>query len=107
MEDFRLRTDSENLAESIACFMIANTIGMSILYDVLKDACWYIARTNKELKSQIQTFHYRSVSEGSESLAFIQGTGLEIMFDFYKIGYDAHILRTNFFSLIDRRDLIE
>jgi hypothetical protein len=68
--------------------MMMNTIGLSILYAEFKRASWFYSQP-----------HYHPKSS-SDSLAFIQGTGLEIVVDTYHLMYDADRLRNVFFSMV-------
>lgn len=38
----------------------------------------------------------KSVGESKEALAFIKGTGLDIMLEYYGLAYDADLLRESF-----------
>jgi len=68
--------------------MIMNTIGMSILCAEFKHASWVY-------------FHPRyNTRLASDSLAFIQGTGLEIVVHTYHLMYDPNELRNVFFSMV-------
>lgn len=80
-----------------------NTLGMTILRDVLKEASYLF--TGSDSRGRALTDSYKQVC--SESLAFVQGTGLEIMMSCYYIAYDGTDLRNNFFTRFNRRDLID
>ena len=68
--------------------MQMNTIGLSIIYHEFKCAAWAYYAPHHHPKSS------------SDSLAFIQGTGLEIVLDVYGLMYDADRLRKVFFSMV-------
>lgn len=68
--------------------MMMNTIGLSILYAEFRRASWIYHQP-----------HYHPKT-ASDSLAFIQGTGLEIVVDTYHLMYDADRLRNVFFSMV-------
>jgi hypothetical protein len=68
--------------------MIMNTIGLSILYTEFKRAAWAYYMP-----------HYHPKTS-SDSLAFIQGPGLEIVVETYHLMYDADRLRNVFFSMV-------
>ena len=92
-----MQMDTEN---SLSRLMFMNTIGMSVLVDVIKASAYYMNGSNGyRLKRYSQ-------SVGSSSLAFIQGTGLEIMLDTYHIEYSADKLRSNLFSLFHKKEYI-
>ena len=93
-----MQTDTGNSLEAL---MFMNTLGLSILVDALKSSAFFINGSNG--------FKLRryGCKIGSSSLAFIQGTGLEIMLNTYHIEYNADELRNNFFSLFHKNELID
>jgi len=72
----------------LTTLMMMNTIGLSILYAEFKKASWAYFSPNWHPKS------------ASDSLAFIQGTGLEIIVETYHLMYDPNQLRNVFFSMV-------
>ena len=78
--------------------MLVNSIGMTVLQETLKDCAYMFTHTSMSANKAEQC---------SDSLAFIQGTGLDIMLQYYYIPLDPDELRTNIFSRFDRKDLIE
>ena len=92
-----MQTDTDN---SLTCVMFMNTLGLSILVDALKSSAYFLNGSNG---IKIRRYNY---SVGSSSVAFIQGTGLELMLQTYHMEYDADELRTNFFSLFHKREYI-
>jgi len=74
--------------------MMMNTIGLSILYSEFKKAAWAYYMPNYHPKS------------ASDSLALIQGTGLEIVLTTYHLMYDADHLRNVFFSMVGDHEKI-
>lgn len=70
--------------------MMMHTIGLSIIYTELKHARYAYTSTGRG-------WH---VKAGSDSLAFIQGTGLELVLDYYHLAYDADNIRNVFYSMV-------
>jgi len=68
--------------------MVMNTIGLSIVYAEFQRAYWHYSKPN-----------WRFIAS-SDSLAFIQGTGLELLLQAYGLMYDADRLRNTFFSMV-------
>ena len=81
-----LQTTTNN--GNLMALMIMNTIGLSILYAEFKRAMWCYTQP-----------HYHPKTS-SDSLAFIQGTGLEIVVEAYHLMYDPDRLRSVFFSMV-------
>lgn len=77
--------------------MQMNTIGLSILYREFKSAMLFYSKNNK-------TNRYYRVA--SDSIAFIQGTGLDIILNYYGLMYDAERLRNGFFSMVGDHEKI-
>ena len=86
--DSPLLKTTVNDTSELVVLMIMNTIGLSILYAEFKKASWSYFMP-----------HYHPKSS-SDSLAFIQGTGLETMLNTYHLLYDADHLRNVFFSIM-------
>jgi len=83
--------------------MMANTIGMTILRNELRSASYiFVYSGGKE--NWRNGIH--SVNECSDSLAFIQGTGLEILMSYYHLEYDPDKVRNTFFSLFHQHGYI-
>ena len=82
-------TDTSNLM----VILQMNTLGLSILHAEFKRAALFYSSK-------------RYQRGGSDSLAFIQGTGLEMMLDTYGLMYDADHLRKVFFSMIGDHERI-
>jgi len=74
--------------DNLMALMMMNTIGLSILFTEFKRASWAYYMP-----------HYHPKT-ASDSLAFIQGTGLEIVVETYHLMYDADRLRSVFFSMV-------
>jgi len=68
--------------------MQMNTIGLSIIYAEFERAKWHYDHPGWRSKTS------------SDSLAFIQGTGLDICLETYGLMYDADHLREVFFSMV-------
>lgn len=73
---------------NLITIMMMNTIGLSIIYAELKRASWAYFLPNYHPKTS------------SDSLAFIEGTGLDILVQTYGLMYDAKNLRNTFFSMV-------
>lgn len=74
--------------ENLMALMIMNTIGLSIIYAEFNHAYW--AYSNPNWRSKLS----------SDSLAFIEGTGLDLVLAAYHLMYDANHLRNVFFSMV-------
>ena len=72
-----------------------NTIGLSIIYTEFRHAYWHYTKPKKK--------HSKTVSD---SLAFIQGTGLDLVIETFGLYYDAQYLRNSFFSLVGDHEKI-
>jgi hypothetical protein len=68
--------------------MMMNTIGLSILYAEFKHASWAYF---------LPHYHPKTASD---SLAFIEGTGLDLVCRAYGLMYDPNNLRNTFFSMV-------
>ena len=86
-----------------------NTLGMAILVDAFKcaskmfgDTASLVARDMPSLEQNVYTY-----KECVNSLAFIKGSGLEIMLDEYFIPLNADSLRGTFFTMFNHREHIE
>lgn len=91
--------------------VLMNTIGMAILVDSFKAASKMFSDTQNRIQRNKLT-KYRNhdlypYGVCKESLAFIQGTGLEIILDEYKIPLDPDCLRQTFFSMFKHQEFIE
>ena len=75
--------------------MMMNTIGLSIIYAEFKRALWHYSMP------------YYHPKTSSDSLAFIEGTGLELMIRAYGLMYDATNLRNTFYSMVGDHSKIE
>jgi len=95
--------DKKPLAEGsdINQFLLMNTLGLSILVEVLNNARSHAQRIHKKF---IKNENY---SEKRACFVFVQGTGLNILIDRYGLGYDADEIRTNFFYLTGLREYIK
>ena len=72
----------------VVMLMVMNTIGLSILYSTFINASWIYTKP-----------HYHP-KVSSDSLAFIEGTGLEVVLNTYHLMYDADKIRNVFFSMV-------
>lgn len=91
--------DSASLND-LTLVMQMNTIGLSIIYAEFKNAAkMYYGKYHDPKK--------RTYSSASQSLAFIQGTGLDIVLTAYGLMYDADKLRNTFFSMVGDHERIK
>lgn len=86
----------------IAHAMLVNTIGLSIIVESLSEA-YYFLKHNSSTTAKIRN----KAEECRDAFLFIQGTGLDMVIHQYGCGYDPHEIRTTFFSLAKRKDLID
>ena len=77
-----------NDTTNLVTIMIMNTIGLSIVYAEFQKAELYYSKPNWRHKA------------ASDSLAFIEGTGLDLVIRAYGLMYDADALRNTFFSMV-------
>lgn len=80
---------------NLMAIMMMNTIGLSIIYAEFKRASWAYF---------MPSYHPKT---SSDSLAFIGGTGLEILVRTYGLMYDVDRLRNTFFSMVGDHSKIE
>lgn len=73
--------------------MQMNTLGLSIIEIELKQAANFYFTEYKNPKTKM-------AKVASKSLAFIQGTGLEMVIENFGLMYDADALRNAFFSMV-------
>lgn len=86
---------------SLNNMLLANTIGMSIIKDAFQCAAHYLTKGNNGYNMS----SIYSTREGSASLAYIQGTGLEMTIQRFCLNLDADSLRTSFFHMIKTNGL--
>lgn len=88
-----------NDSASLMNLAFINTLGLQVLTQTFKSAAFYI-RNIDYLCTWKQPKHFRSyMKEGSSCLAFINGSGLDIMLEQYALAYDSDELRDGFFYL--------
>lgn len=89
--------------------IMINTLGMAILVDALKCASHMFGDTSNLLKRNRRSLaaNVYTYSDCVESLAFVSGTGLDILMESYRIPLNGDHLRDTFFTMFSRRDLIE
>jgi len=83
--------------------MFMNTLGLTIIVDALVETSYLFTRSD----GRHRPLSARNEEKCKESLAFVTGSSLDITLASYNIAYDAHELRTTFFSHFKRRDLID
>lgn len=94
-EDFRLQKTTESDTSQLIMLMMMNTIGLSIIYAEFKSAYNHYSHPSWKNKAS------------SDSLAFIEGTGLNVIVENYYLGYDADRLRNVFFSMVGDHEKIK
>ena len=70
------------------------TMGLACIMSAFEEASWIITNTGNRFG------HHKAaevIKAGSEALAFIQGTGLEITIANYGLDLNAHYLRYTFY----------
>jgi hypothetical protein len=77
--------------QNLMMIMMMNTIGLSILYGEFQSAHMYYSKPK---------YHPNYRKAASDSLAFIQGTGLDLLIQAYGLMYDPDNLRNTFFSMV-------
>jgi len=95
-------------SSQVVMLLQVNTLGVSILAESLRSAAFFIKNTNHLVDSnhysRTWVYEYKShMKDGRESLAFINGTGLEIMLDSFYLDFDAEKIRKGFFYIM-RKD---
>lgn len=81
-------------SQNIMSLMITNTIGLSVLYEVLREAYSYLSANQP-----------RTIDK--QAFMFVQGTGLEKLLVYYHMDYDAENIRQCLYTMAKRKDLIE
>ena len=77
--------------------MFYDTLALRILNNLLVEAS-YSFRTNS---GHLTKEKKEALTHSSSALAFMRGTGFELMLDFYKLDYNPNSLRQNFFSMFN------
>ena len=70
------------------------TLALSIVAETLLDASYYFLNTSQHPSSRQR----RKFTESQEAIAFIRGTGLELIIDFYHLDFDPDTLRDKFYE---------
>ena len=84
-----------NDTRGLVTLMMMHTIGLSVIYQEFKNAKLHYTGSKYYTK------------RASDSLAFIQGTGLELVIEAYGLMYDADHLRNVFFSMVGDHEKIQ
>ena len=79
-----------------------NTLGLSALTETFKAAAFFVSNSYRTVDDSRFNRHYMAhlkmdLREGEECLAFINGTGLDVMLESYYLAYNPERLRTQFF----------
>jgi len=74
-----------------------NKLGDALLVDVLQEASMYFTLTNMAFEKEERCL---------ESVAFVAGTSLDVMIDYYHLDKDADNLREIFFKRFDKDGLM-
>lgn len=73
-----------------------NTIGEAVLVEALKEAAYYWHHTNGKCNK-------KRMIEARESFMFVSGTGLEVIVDYYHLGYHAETMKDHFLTMLGVR----
>ena len=84
---------------NVEYLLTMNQIGIAILSDAFKNVNYYFHHSNNIGRQRLRVV--------SDSLAFIQGTGLELVMEAYHVDYNPDNLRNTFFSMIHVRQYID
>ena len=83
----------------LCALIMLNTIGIAILRETFEDAAFYLTHSNGS--------KMKKLNQAGQSFAFIRGTGLELICNYYHLDYNIDELRNSFFSLVGHREYIE
>ena len=88
--------------------LLINSLGLSVLTETLRSAAFFFTHSSWSLKSVSNskgtyTYPNEKAREAKFSLAFVQGTGLEVLLDRFELAYDPDILRSEFFRYFHQR----
>ena len=75
----------------------ADTMALSCLANILIDASYYLGHRMKKTKN-VGIDHNRTTS-CKEAYAFMSGTGLDVLIDYYEMDLDPETLREKFCAL--------
>ena len=95
------------MAESANLMQIfmANTIGLSILSETLHSASFLFVHSNGDIPKK--GYLRQEYNDARASMAFIQGTSLEIFLHSYELNYNAEELRRVFYNTFKARKFFE
>lgn len=91
----------ESRSADVLNFLLMNTLGMSVLVEVLNKAKLFAKRIDSPFIKSGKNYESRSC------FYFVQGTGLNILVDKFSLGYDPEELKTNFNYMCGLRRLIK
>lgn len=91
------------MIDQSAFFMLASTMGQSILIETLRSAAYYACNSNNHPTEKKMVARYK---EASSCFLFVQGTGLEELIQSYCMDYDADKLREGFSYCLRRYRLL-
>lgn len=86
------------MIDKVTLFVTLNTIGEAVLVETLKEAAYYVSHSNGHCSRRL-------LDQTRSSYVFITGTGLDLIIDYYHLGYDPGLLRTQFFWMLGRNTL--
>jgi hypothetical protein len=90
--------EGHNLAQDdVFPLMMLNTIGVSVLVEVLKSASKIFTSGNTNY------YKARVHNESQRCFAFVRGTGLEFVINTYHLDYDAEKLKDAFYATFHYR----
>jgi len=81
--------------EEIVKLLIMNTLGESVLVETLRSASYFISRTGNGYHPKFWREQDR-LKEGESCYYFVQGTGLDILIEYYDLGYNPNEVRDQF-----------
>lgn len=84
--------------------VLTNTLGLSILVEVIKSAGVMFIHTNGA--SPCSNSEKQRMRESKQCFAFIQGTGLETILSDYDLAYDPDNLRRCFYTTFKLRNML-
>lgn len=73
--------------------LMMNTIGLAVVIDACRSAMYYVTHTGCLLRNNYQK---ETMKKGSSALAFIEGSGLDIVLNTYYLHFDPDSLRNVF-----------
>jgi len=76
-----------------------NTLGMAVLSETLKEAYYYISHTSK-LNGHVNRSVRMAMSNGAESFAYVNGTGLNVLINYYHLDLRPDEVKFSFLKMV-------